>query len=70
MRTTLDIDKDLLQAVTKITGEKSKSKAVHRVLEDFVRQAKIRRLLELPGKVRIIDNLKQLEELELKETKW
>ena len=44
MRTTLDIDERLLSAVVRATGEKSRSKAVQRVLEDYVRHRAIEEL--------------------------
>lgn len=51
MRTTLDIDGKLLEQVLEITGEKSKSGAVSKILEEYVRQKRIEGLLELRGKL-------------------
>lgn len=67
MRTTLDIDKRLLEDVAKTTGEKSLSKAVSRALADYVRQRKIDELRKLAGKIDLVDNWRELEELEMKE---
>ncbi len=36
MRTTLDIDSTLLDAVVETTGERSKTKAVNKALEEYV----------------------------------
>ena len=67
MRTTLDIDNRLLEEVAKTTGEKTLSKAVSRALEEFIRRRKIERLIELAGKIELVDNWRELEEIELQE---
>ena len=67
MRTTLDIDNRLLEEVAKTTGEKTLSKAVSRALEEFIRRRKIERLIELAGKIDLVDNWRELEEIELQE---
>ena len=69
MRTTLDIDAKLLDGVVAATGEKSKSKAVSKVLEEFVRGIKIDELRAMAGKIDILDNWRELEESELEEHK-
>ncbi len=51
MRTTLDIDKELLEKVVDVTGEGSKSKAVNKALSAYVREVRMKRLLELQGKL-------------------
>lgn len=48
-RTNLVLQEDLLEEVTRLSGEKTYSAAVNRALEDFVRRAKARRILELRG---------------------
>ena len=40
MRTTIDVDPKLLEDVVKATGQKSKSKAVNKAMEEFVRRQK------------------------------
>ena len=55
MRTTLDIDERLLGAVVKATGEKSRSKAVQKVLEDYLRHRAIDELRGSAGKIGIDD---------------
>jgi Arc/MetJ family transcription regulator len=49
MRTTLEIDENLLEQVERIVGEKSPSKAVNKVLEEYVRQDRVKRLLASLG---------------------
>ena len=67
MRTTIDIDEKLLNEAEKITGESSPSKAVNAALRELVRRQKLRELGELIGKGGLIDNWREMEELELKE---
>ena len=55
MRTTLDIDRDLLDSVVDATGEKTKSKAVSAALKEYVRRKKIAELREGAGKYQIDD---------------
>lgn len=51
MRTTIDVDEHLLQEVVLVTGEVSKSKAVNRALEEYVRRVRIDELLASLGKL-------------------
>ncbi len=48
-RTNLVLDGDLLEEATRLSGERTYSRTVERALEDFVRRAKARRILELAG---------------------
>jgi len=48
-RTNLVLNEDLLEEATRLSGERTYSRAVERALEDFVRRAKARRILELSG---------------------
>jgi len=67
MRATLNIPDDLLSEVQKITGEKSKTKAITIAMKEFVRQQKVKELLALRGKIEIEDVTEALEKLELQE---
>ena len=67
MRTTLDVDPDLLDAVVETTGERSKSKAVNKALEKYVRRKRVAELREIAGNITLVNNLRELEALELKE---
>ena len=69
MRTTLDVDEKLMDTMLKMTGEKSKSKAVNKALKDFIRRKSIDDLRAMAGKIDLIDNWRELEELELEEQK-
>ena len=48
-RTNLVLDEEILEEATRLSGEKTYSAAVMRALEDFVRRAKARQILELRG---------------------
>lgn len=65
MRTTLDVDPELLERALAITGEKSKGRAVNRALEELVRRDAIERLLALRGKLDLKANWEKWEEEEL-----
>ena len=67
MRATLNIPDDLISEVQKLSGEKSKTKAIVTAMEEFVRDKKMKKLLSLRGKIQIEDVTKELDELELKE---
>ncbi len=51
MRTTLDVGEKLLAAVVEMTGEKNKSRAVGKVLEEYARAKRIARLRSMLGKL-------------------
>ena len=55
MRTTLDIDSALLDSVVEATGEKTKSRAVSAVLQEYVRRTKIGELRAMAGKIPLDD---------------
>jgi Arc/MetJ family transcription regulator len=48
-RTNLVLDEQLLEEVTRLSGEKTYSGAVNRALYEFARRAKARQILELAG---------------------
>lgn len=67
MRATLNIPDELLSEVQKISGEKSKTKAITTAMKEYVRQKRIKELLALRGKIQIEDVTDELEKLELEE---
>lgn len=69
MRTTLNLDEKLLQTVVVLTGEKNKGRAVNAALAAFVRGRRLEELRTMAGTVELVDNLRELEELEIKETR-
>ena len=66
MRTTLDIDGALLEAVVEVTGEKTKSKAVNAALQEYVRRKHVQELIESWGKIVVDDYSGQALDLEEK----
>ena len=66
MRATLNIPDDLLSLVQKITGEKSKTKAITIAMKEYIRQKRIKELLALRGKIQIDYDWEKEEELEMK----
>ncbi len=46
-RTNLVLDEEVLEQATRLSGEKTYSATVMRALEDFVRRAKARQILDL-----------------------
>ncbi len=67
MRATLNIPDDLISEVQKLSGEKSKTRAIVTAMQEFVREKKLRKSLELKGKIAVKDVTKKLDELERKE---
>lgn len=48
-RTNLVLNEQLLEEATRLSGERTYSRTVERALEEFVRRAKARRILDLAG---------------------
>jgi metal-responsive CopG/Arc/MetJ family transcriptional regulator len=66
MRATLNIPDDLLSEVQKISGEKSKTKAITIAMQEYIRQKKIKELIALKGRIQIDYDWEKEEELEMK----
>ena len=67
MRTTINIDEELLGKVVKATGENTKSKAVNAALREFIRSKHIREWMDSWGKI-IVDDYSD-QDLEPEERK-
>jgi Arc/MetJ family transcription regulator len=59
-RTNLVLQEDLLKEATRLSGEKTYSRAVGRALEEFVRRHKARQILTLAGQGLWIGNLTEM----------
>lgn len=70
MRTTVNVESELLEDVKRLTGETRLGRAVSAALAEFVRQQRIAELRRLAGKIEIEDNWREMEELELEHEKW
>ena len=55
MRTTITIDRKLLDELVETTGEKSKSAALNKAAEDYVRREKLRDLKDFWLGIRVED---------------
>ncbi len=69
MRATLNIPDELLSEVQKISGERSKTKAIVIALKEFIRHKKIKELIALRGKIKIDYDWQKEEELEIEAQK-
>ncbi len=67
MRATLNIPDELISEVLKLSGEKSKTKAIVTAMQEFIREKKLQKILSLRGKIKIDDVTKKLDKLEMKE---
>ena len=64
MRTTMDIDRKLLDDVVALTGEKTKGKAVSKALEEYIRKKRIEELRAMAGTIDLVDNWYELRHME------
>ena len=62
MRTTLNIDSELLENVLDATGESTKSKAVNAALKEYIRRKYIQEWIDSWGKI-IVDDYRDEVEL-------
>ena len=68
MRTTLDIDAELIEDALRLSGLKTKAAVVEVALREYVRLRRKEMLLGLPGRVRLGEDLRALGEAELDES--
>lgn len=62
MRTTLNIDDDIISKVMIYTGQDNRSKAVRQALDSFIQEQKRKKVLALRGQVNIESDWEQLRE--------
>lgn len=65
MRTTLNIPDDLINEVQKVSGEKSKTKAIVKTMKEYIKQKRIMELLALKGKINIDYDWEEEEKSEM-----
>jgi len=64
MRTTLDIDAELIEKVVKTTGARSKKRAIEIAMKEFLRAKRRKELSDLIGSYEEFDvTLKDLEKM-------
>ncbi len=66
MRTTLNLDDDLIKDLMAVTEAKTKTEAIHQAIASFLRRKRIEGLLALEGKIHLDLDWRQLEEEEMK----
>ena len=67
MRTTLNIDKELIAESLKLSGMSNKTKVIELALSDFVRKLKREKIKESCGKLNLNVDIIKLRERELDE---
>ena len=68
MRTTLDIDRVLLDSVLAATGEKTKSKAVNVALKEYIRRKRAQEFIDSWGTI-VVDDYSE-EAAKMDERRW
>ena len=67
MRTTMSLDDALIRELMEVTGARTRTKAIHLAIFEFIRRRKLEGLKGLSGKIQLADTWQDLEQLELKE---
>lgn len=67
MRTTLNLNNDVIDKILQLTGAKNRSQAINEVLEHYIKEKQLSNLLGLKGKLHLDENLSELREMELDE---
>lgn len=60
MRTTLDLDDDILAAAMRVAEGKTKTAVINEALRDYARRKAVRQLLKFEGKLRWEGDLEAL----------
>jgi len=60
MRTTLDLNDDLVQEAMRISGEKTKTSIIHKALTDYINKSNARGILAYGGKLNLDIDLDKL----------
>ncbi len=68
MRTTLDIDAELIEEAVRLSGRRTKAAAVEAALREYVRLRRKEMLLGLSGRVLLEEDWRALREAELEES--
>ena len=70
MRTTLNIDDELLESIVEATGEKNKSKAVNAALKEYIRRKHVQELIDSWGKIIVDDYTEEMDRLDLQRQEY
>ena len=66
MRATLQLPDSLIDDLLKVTGERTKTRAICLAIEDYIRQKRKEKLLSLSGKIKFDLDWQEMEGIELK----
>ena len=66
MRTTLNLNDELVREVMKATKARTKTEAITQAMTDLIRRTKLERLKALSGKIRLNADWRRSEEAELR----
>ena len=66
MRTTLNLDEELVRELMKVTEAKTKTEAIHQAISEAIRRRKLDQLKSLSGKVRVAADWKKSEQAEIR----
>ena len=66
MRTTLNLDEELLDELMRVTEAKTKTDAIHQAMTDLIRRKKLDKLKSLSGKIRLRPDWHKQEKTELR----
>ena len=69
MRTTLNLDDDLIQELMQTTQARTKTDAIHQAISDMIRRRKLDKLKALSGKIRISLDWQKQEDVEIRQQK-
>ncbi len=69
MRTTLNLDDELVQELMKATRARTKTDAIHQAISDMIRRKKLDKLKSLSGKIRINLDWQKQEDVEIRQQK-
>ncbi len=67
VRTTLDIDAELMDEAVRLSGKRTKAAAVEEALAEYVRLRRKEALLGLRGRLRLEEDWRELREAEIGE---
>lgn len=60
LRTNIELDEKLVKEAMRVTRKKTKKELVHYALQDLLKRAKRKEILELEGKVKWTGNLMKM----------
>lgn len=69
MKVSVELDDELLRRAKVLTGVNTTAGAVRKAVEEHVRHTAYERTMEIAGKIDLVDNLQELEELDLESQK-